>query len=53
MQIQPFDKPQQMILIRRIAQTNPQPPRFWLTRFGVQNSEFAGQSDLPHLMKTF
>src|ERR1700682_1205403 len=52
-QVQTFDQLEQMILIRRIAQTNPQPLRFWLTGFWVQDSEFAGQSDLPHSMKTF
>src|ERR1700716_278751 len=40
-QVQSLNQLEQMILIRRIAQTNPQPFRFRLTRFGVQNSEFA------------
>src|ERR1700704_3476101 len=50
-QVQAFDQLEQVILVRRIAQTNPQPIGFWLTRLWVQDSEFAGQSDLPHLIK--
>src|SRR5258707_7972869 len=32
-QVQSFDQPQEMILVRRITQTDPQPLRFWLTGF--------------------
>src|SRR5690242_16176962 len=39
-QVQALDQLQQMILIRRIAQTNPQPIRFRLTRFGIEYSKF-------------
>src|SRR2546425_7637562 len=42
-EIQALDQLEQMILIGRIAQTNPQPVRFGLTRLCVQNSKFTGQ----------
>ena len=41
-QVQPFDQLQQMVLVRRIAETNPQPLRFGLTRFLIEYSKFAG-----------
>src|SRR5207245_4864770 len=43
MQIQALNQPEQVILIRRITQTNLQPFRFWLTRFGVEDLKFADQ----------
>jgi len=42
-QLQTFNQLEQMILVCRIAQTNTQPIRFWLTRFRVHNSKFARQ----------
>ncbi len=42
-QIQSLNQLQQVILIRRIAQTNSQPLWFWLTWFGIENSKLAGQ----------
>src|SRR5437660_606048 len=42
-QVQTLNQLEQVVLIRRIAQTNAQPIRFWLTRFRVQNSKFARQ----------
>src|SRR5437868_5260960 len=44
MQIQALNQVEQMVLIGWIAQTNPQPSGFWLTRFGVQNLKFAAQA---------
>ena len=46
-QVQALNQLQQMILIRRIAEANPEPLRFRLTWFGVQNLKFAGQNGLP------
>src|SRR5258708_3866179 len=43
MQIQTLDQLEQMVLVRRIAQTNPQPFGLWLTRFLVENLKLAGQ----------
>ena len=45
-QIQTIDQLEQMVLVRRITQTNPQPLRLWLTRL-IKNVEFAGQSVYP------
>jgi len=43
-QIQALDQLEQVVLVSRIAQTNTQPLWLWLTRFVVENLEFAGQS---------
>src|ERR1041385_7484423 len=45
-EIQSLDQLQQMVLIRGVAETDPEPIRFLLTGF-VENSEFAGQVFLP------
>jgi hypothetical protein len=42
-QVQTLDQLEQMVLVRRIAQTNPQPFGLWLTRFLVENLKLAGQ----------
>jgi hypothetical protein len=42
-QVQTLDQLEQMVLIRRIAQTNPQPFGLWLTRFLVENLKLASQ----------
>src|SRR5437660_4701948 len=42
-QAQALNQLEQMILIRGITQTNPEPFRFRLTRLCVQNSKFTGQ----------
>src|SRR2546425_13271452 len=42
-QVQSLDQLEQVVLVRRIAQANAQPIRFWLTRFRVHNSKFARQ----------
>ena len=36
-QVQALNQLQQVILVGRIAQTNPQPFRFWLTRFAIED----------------
>jgi hypothetical protein len=43
MQVQALNQLEQMVLIGRIAEAYPQPIGLWLTRFGVQDSKFAGQ----------
>ena len=43
MQVQTLDQLEQMVLVRRITQTNPQPFRLWLTWFLVENLKLAGQ----------
>src|SRR5690242_11815780 len=50
-QVQPLNQLQQMILVRRIAQTNAQPFRLGLTRLGIQDLEFAGQIYLDQIKK--
>jgi hypothetical protein len=42
-QIQSFDQLEQMILVGRIAQTDPEPLGLRLTWFGVKDVKFAGQ----------
>jgi hypothetical protein len=39
-----------VVLVRRITETNAQPLWLWLTRLGVENLEFAGQSISPLLV---
>ena|SRR5436853_4629159 len=46
-QIQALNQLEQMILVRRIAQTNPQPFGFRLTRPGVQDLKLARQFFAP------
>ena len=46
-QVEALDQLEQMVLIRRIAQTNAQPFGLWLTWFLVENRKFAGQSIHP------
>jgi hypothetical protein len=45
MQIQPFDELQDLVLIRRIAETNPEPFGLGLTDTLIvaDNTKFAGQ----------
>jgi hypothetical protein len=43
-QVQTLDQLEQVVLVRRIAQTNPQPFRFWLTGLCIQDCEFTSQS---------
>jgi hypothetical protein len=43
-QIQPLNQFEQMVLVRRITQTNAQPFGLWLTWSLVENVKFAGQS---------
>ena len=45
-EIQSLNQLQQTVLIRGVAETDPEPIRFLLTGF-VENSEFAGQVFLP------
>ena len=52
-QVQTLNQLKQMILIRRIAQANPEPLRFWLTRLNVQNLKFAGHVYFDLSAKTF
>jgi len=47
MKVEPLNQLEQMVLIRRIAQTNAQPFRLWLTRLWVENVKFAGQLIYP------
>jgi hypothetical protein len=42
-QVKSFNQLEQMILVRRIAQTDPEPFGLWLTWFGVKDVKFAGQ----------
>jgi hypothetical protein len=42
-QIQSLDQLEQVVLVSRIAQTDPEPLGLWLTWFGVKDLEFAGQ----------
>jgi hypothetical protein len=42
-QVKSFNQLEQMILVSRIAQTDPEPFGLWLTWFGVKDLEFAGQ----------
>jgi len=42
-QVKSFNQLEQMILVSRIAQTDPEPLGLWLTWFGVKDLEFAGQ----------
>src|SRR5437868_278223 len=41
-QFQALNQLEQMILVCWITQTNAQPIRFWLTRFCIKDSKFAG-----------
>ena len=46
-QNQTFNQFEQVVLVRRITQTNAQPLGLRLTRSSVENLEFAGQSVYP------
>jgi hypothetical protein len=52
-QVQALDQLEQVVLVRRITQTNAEPLGLWLTWFLVENVKFAGQSISPLLEKVF